>query len=368
MPEPSFLSHPALAPIRTLMLDPQVSEVMINGPAQVFVERGGVMELCAVRFRDDQQVQQVIEALLRPSNRDVTVSSPYVDFRLPDGSRGNVIIPPVALNGPVVTIRKFTRHLTTAEDLVRVGTLSRPMADLLTAAVKGRANIVFSGAAGTGKTTTLAILARAIPDTERIITIEDTAELVLGQPHVVRLEGRRPNVEGKGAVTLAQLVRNALRMRPTRIIVGEVRGDEAVDMLEAITSGHQGCFAVVHGSTALDALSRLEMMVLSRGLLLPLWAVRQQIASAIDLIVQHELLADGARKITHVTEVTGLENEGILLRDLFVYERTHTDGRGHERGRWRASGVRPRFAAKCERWGVPLKPAWYSASDGKEEQ
>lgn len=320
-----FLDHSSLEPIRALMLDPEVTEIMINGPGQVYAERHGVMEPEPIRFRDEHQLELLIGALLQSGGRAVSPSAPYVDFRLPDGSRGNVIVPPLALDGPVVTIRKFTKQLTKVADLIRVGTLSRRMAHLLGAAVKGRANILFSGATGTGKTTTLAILSRYIPETERIITIEDTAELQLQQKHVVRLECRRPNVEGKGAVGMAELFRNSLRMRPTRIIVGEIRGDEAVEMLQAISSGHEGCLAVLHASSPVDAVARLEMMVLARGLMLPLWAIHRQIVSAIDLIVQHEFLSDGARKITRISECTGVEADAIVLRDLFAYRRRGAD-------------------------------------------
>jgi pilus assembly protein CpaF len=355
-----FIDHPAVEPILPLMLDPEITEIMINGPSQVYVERHGVMEPYPLEFRDEQQLNLLIGALLQPSGRSVSASAPYVDFRLPDGSRGNVIISPLALNGPVITIRKFTKSLTKATDLIRAGTLSKRMAQLLATAVKGRANIIFSGATGTGKTTTLAILSRYIPDTERIITIEDTAELQLQQKHVVRLECRQANIEGKGAITLAHLVRNALRMRPTRIIVGEIRGDEAVDMLQAIASGHQGCLAVLHASSPLDAVSRLELMSLSRGLMLPLWAIHKQIAGAIDLIVQHEFLADGTRKITRVTELAGVENDRIILNDLFAYHRLGVDESGREKGEWVSGGARPRFLDKCEKLGFTLPPEAYA--------
>ena len=356
-----FLDHPSLRPIRELMLDPEVTEIMINGPGQVYVERRGAMGPTAVRFASEAALNQLISALLQPAGRDVSSSTPFAAFRLPDGSRGNVTIAPVSLIGPVITIRKFTKQLKRAEDLVRAGTLSRRMATLLGAAVKGRANILFAGAAGTGKTTTLNILARHIPEGERVITIEDTAELMLPQKHVVRLECRQANLEGKGAVTLSQLVRNALRMRPTRIIVGEVRGEEAADMIQAISSGHQGCLAVLHASSPLDAVSRLEMMLLSRGLLLPLWAIHKQIASVIDLIVQHEMLVDGARKITHITEVRGVEGDHVVLGDLFEYRRKGAEEGGREIGEWTCSGQRPCFLDKCEKMGFTLGPETYAA-------
>ena len=355
-----FLDHPALEPIRGLLLDPEVTEIMINGPSRVFVERHGVMEPYPLELGNEQQLQLLIGALLRPTGRSVSASAPYVDFRLPDGSRGNVIISPLAVDGPAVTIRKFTRQLTKAADLIRVGTLSKRMAHLLGAAVKGRANIIFSGATGSGKTTTLQILSRYIPESERIITIEDTAELNLQQQHVVRLECRRANVEGKGGVTLSQLLRNALRMRPTRIIVGEIRGEEAVDMLQAISSGHEGCLAVLHASSPLDAISRLEMMSLSRGLMLPLWAIHKQIAAAIDLIVQHDQLADGTRKITRITECAGAENDRVVLRDLFAYRRLRADEAGREIGEWISSGGEPQFLRKLQKMGFTIPPEVYA--------
>jgi pilus assembly protein CpaF len=356
-------SNPALGPIRELMEDPDVTEIMINGPEQVFVERHGLMELTGLRFADADDLRRLVEVLLRPTQRSVSSATPYADFRLADGSRGNVVIPPIALDGPVVTIRKFTRLLTGVDDLIAAGTLNRRMAQLLAAAVEARANIIFSGATGTGKTTTLGILSRYIPEGERIITIEDTAELNLQQPHVVRMECRRANLEGKGEVTLAELVRNCLRMRPTRIIVGEIRGAEAVDMLQAISSGHEGCLAVLHASSPLDAVSRLEMMSLSRGLMLPLWAIHKQIAAAIDLIVQHDLLIDGTRKITRITELAGVEGDRIALNDLFTYERRGTNNLGREVGRWTCSGVRPQFIRKCEKLGVALPAGAYAAGE-----
>ncbi|MBM3958094.1 MAG: CpaF family protein [Gemmatimonadetes bacterium] len=340
---------------------------MINGPALAFAERRGVMEPVDLHLRDENHLRLVIEALLQPSGRSVSPSSPYVDFRLPDGSRGNVIVSPLSVDGAAVTIRKFTRRLTKVADLIREGTLSQRMAHLLGVAVRGRANILFAGATGTGKTTTLGILSRFIPDSERIITVEDTAELQLQQKHVVRLECRHANIEGKGAVTLADLVRNALRMRPTRILVGEIRGDEAVDMLQAILSGHQGCLAVLHAASPVDAVSRLEMLSLARGLMLPLWAIQKQVAAAIDLIVQHELLTDGTRKVTYVTEVAGAEGDRVVLRDLFEYRRRGTDAAGREVGEWVAHGGKPRFLAKCERMGFTLPPEVYAAgTDGEE--
>jgi len=354
-----YLDHPGLAPIRRLLEDPAVTEIMINGPAGVYAERGGKMQPVEVPL-SDQSLERLIGGLLQPSGRSVSASSPYVDFRLPDGSRGNVVIPPLALDGPAVTIRKFTRSLATVADLIRAGTLSRRMGHLLAAAVKGRANILFSGATGTGKTTTLNILSRYIAEDERIVTIEDTAELALQQQHVVRLECRPPNIEGKGAVTLAHLLRNALRMRPTRILVGEVRGEEAVDMLQAIASGHDGCLAVLHASTPVDAVSRLEMMALERRLMLPLWAIHKQINAAIDLIVQHEMRPDGSRRVSHVTQCAGLEAERVRLEDLFRYRRTGADDAGRETGQWVSAGHRPRFLDKLQARGLTIPEDVYA--------
>jgi pilus assembly protein CpaF len=356
----TFLDHPALQPLRELMADPEITEIMINGPGQVFVERGGVMQLSKLTFSDAQQLDLAVGALLQPSGRSVTSSSPYADFRLPDGSRGNVIVPPLAIDGPVVTIRKFTKSVKTAADLLKAGTLSKRMAHLLAAAVRAKGNVIFSGATGTGKTTTLGIFSRYIPENERIITIEDTAELQLQQKHVVRLECRHANIEGKGAVTLSQLVRNALRMRPTRIIVGEIRGDEALDMLQAISSGHQGCLAVLHAGSPVDAVSRLEMMSLSRGLMLPLWAIHKLIGSAIDLFVQHDFGTDGTRRISRITECSSVDKDEVVLKDLFRFHRKGAAESGRETGEWVSDGVEPRFLDKCRKMGFTIPPEVYA--------
>ena len=312
---PDFLTLPAYRPIRDLLADPAVTEIMINGPERVFVERKGLMKRAQARFQDEGQLRMLIEAILRHTGRIADAQTPYTDCRLPDGSRVNIILPPLALDGPAVTIRKFTRGLKELADLVRVGMLTEPQAELLGEAVLARRNILLAGASGTGKTTLLGILATRIPEHERIVVIEDTAELILEQPNVVRLECRRANVEGVGEVTLEHLLKNSLRMRPTRILLGEIRGSEAVELLQAISSGHGGCMAIVHASSPVDAISRLELMILSRGLRLPLWAIQRQIASAIDLIVQLELLPDGRRMVTHVSEVLDVVDDGIELRD-----------------------------------------------------
>ena len=349
-----YADHPAVEPIRDLLLDPRITEIMINGPGTLYVEMDGRMTPVRRRFDSARAVQQLMDRLLEPTGRSISTAAPYTDFRLPDGSRVNVIIPPVSLDGPTITIRKFTKRLKEIDDLVAVGTMSDRMACVLGAAIEARANIIFSGATGTGKTTTLGILSARIPESDRIITIEDTAELQLRQKHVVRLECRPPNQEGKGTITLSQLLRNSLRMRPTRIIVGEIRGDEAVDMLQAIATGHEGCLAVLHASSPLDAISRLETMSLSRGLLLPLWAIHNQIAAAIDLIVQHELLPDGTRKITRVAEVCGVEDNRVILHNVFEYQRQGRDEAGRELGRWVCGGSQARLLRKCEHLGVEI--------------
>lgn len=356
-----YYDESAFKPIRDLLADPDVTEILINGPERIYVERGGKMEPIARKFSDADQLAYLVSRMLEPTGRAVSSATPFVDFRLPDGSRVNVTIPPVALDGPVVTIRKFTQTLQTPEDLVRVGTMSLRIMRLLCAAVEARLNIVFAGATGTGKTTTLGILSASIPEAERIITIEDTAELQLRQKHVVRLECRRANLEGKGEVNMSHLVRNSLRMRPTRIIVGEVRGDEAVDMLQAILSGHNGCLAVLHASSPVDAISRLEMMSLSRGLQLPLWAIRKQISSAIDLIVQQEIRPDGSRRVTQVTEVRARQDDEVALRDLFVYETVGHDTAGREIAQWVCSGETPDFLDACAARGVEMPEDLFAA-------
>ena len=355
-----YYDFPVIKPIRHLLVDPSVTEIMINGHGQIFVERDGRMVLDEFTFEDDAQVRAMVDRMVEPTGRSITTAAPFVDFRLPDGSRVNVIVPPVAVCGPTVTIRKFTRTLATVEDLVSRRTMSRRMADLLCAAVKARLNIIFAGATGTGKTTTLGILSNAIPESERIITIEDTAELDLQQKHVVTLESRPPNSEGKGEIVLSQLVRNALRMRPTRIIMGEIRGDEALDMLQAIATGHDGCLSVMHSSSPRDAISRLEMMALSRGLMLPLWAIHRQISAAIDLIVQHELSQDGVRRITNITQVGGLEGERIELRDIFSYKRTGQEPSGRHIGQWTCHGVSDDFPVKFEKFGLAVPAAVFN--------
>lgn len=341
-------------PITPLLRDPTVSEIMVNGPYQVYVERNGVLEKTDIQFRDDAHVLRIIERIVSPLGRRIDESSPMVDARLPDGSRVNAIIPPLALNGPALTIRKFSRDPFQVADLIRFGTLTPEMAKFLEACVKARLNIIVSGGTGSGKTTTLGVLSSFIPESERIITIEDAAELQLRQEHWVRLETRPPNIEGKGEVTMRDLVRNALRMRPDRIVVGEVRGGEALDMLQAMNTGHDGSLTTGHANSPRDMLSRLETMVLMAGMDLPVRAIREQIASALDLIVHQSRMRDGSRKITHITEVVGMEGDTIVLQDIFVFEQTGTDVGGKVKGYFRSTGFRPKFLPKIHAAGIML--------------
>jgi pilus assembly protein CpaF len=336
-----ILDLPGVQPVRHLLLDPDISEIMINGPRRLFVERRGVMEQLQPVFTTPQHVQVLVENLLSHTGRSVTVKSPFVDFRLPGGERVNVVIDPIALDGPVVTIRKASKALQTMKDLVARDTLTEKMAYFLYAAILAKLNILFCGGTATGKTTTLGLLSGYIPPGERIVVIEDTAELELRQPHVVRMECRPPNIEGAGGITLGDLLRNTLRMRPTRIIVGEVRGEEAFEMLNAMSSGHDGCLAVLHSSTPAHAISRLELMVLSRGLPLPVWAIQRQIGSAVHLIVQHALLNDGSRRVTHITEVGGVAGDSVVLHDLYKYVLEDYDKDGRAVGHFQCTGTRP---------------------------
>ncbi|NHM27276.1 CpaF family protein [Desulfofundulus sp. TPOSR] len=343
-------------PITSLLKDPEVTEIMVNGPHQVYVERGGRLELTPITFRDDQHVMHVIEKIVAPLGRRIDESSPMVDARLPDGSRVNAIIPPLALNGPTITIRKFFQDPLTVENLLSLGTLTEEMALFLEACVRARLNMIVSGGTGSGKTSMLNILSSFIPADERIITIEDAAELQLRQEHVVTLESRPANMEGRGEVTIRDLVRNALRMRPDRIIVGEVRSGEALDMLQAMNTGHDGSLTTGHANSPRDILSRLETMVLMAGVDLPVRAIREQISSALDVIVHMARLKDGSRKVTHITEVQGMEGDVIVLQDLFLFEQTGVDGNGKILGRFRATGIRPKFTDRLEVCGIELPP------------
>lgn len=345
-----FYDHPAFKPIRQYLLDPEISEIMINGPSQIFVERQGRMELTAWRFDSAQQLSFLIEQLLKPTGRTVSPAAPYVDFRLPDGSRANVTIPPITLNGATVTIRKALKSLTGIEDLLRLGTLSTRMAHLLAAGIQGRLNMLFSGATGTGKTTTLGILSAYIPETERIITIEDTAELVLDQDHVVRMETRPPNIEGAGEVTARDLVVNSLRMRPDRIIVGEVRSSEALDMLQALNTGHDGGMSTIHANSPRDGLARLETMVLMAGLELPSRAIREQITAAIHLLVQVRRYEDGVRRIESIAEISGMEGNTPLLQEIYKFHRIGRQG-NHVLGEYVATGIVPRIVIELRDQG-----------------
>ena len=327
---------------------------MVNGPDSVYVEKKGRLVRSDVAFKDDQHVMRVIEKIVAPLGRRIDESSPMVDARLPNGSRVNVIIPPLSLNGPTITIRKFSEKPYTVKDLINFGTFTPDVAILLKACVEARLNIVVSGGTGSGKTTTLNVLSSFIPDDERIVTIEDAAELQLMQEHVVRLETRPPNIEGKGVITIRDLVRNSLRMRPDRIIVGEVRSGEALDMLQAMNTGHDGSLTTGHANTPRDMLSRLETMVLMAGMELPVKAIREQIASAIDIIVQQSRLKDGSRRITYITEITGMEGDVITMQDIFVFNQHSRDEKGRITGELVPTGIKPRFSEKMKDEGIFL--------------
>lgn len=341
-------------PINPLLIDEDVSEVMVNGPQQVYCERKGKIEMTSIMFRDDEHVMSIIEKIVAPLGRRIDESSPMVDARLPDGSRVNAIIPPLALNGPTITIRKFAKDPFQIDDLINFGTLNQEMAIFLEACVKARLNIFVSGGTGSGKTTTLNVLSNFIPDDERIITIEDAAELQLGQDHVVSLESRPPNIEGKGSITIRDLVRNSLRMRPDRVVIGEVRGAEALDMLQAMNTGHDGSLATGHSNSARDMIARLETMVLLAGVELPVKAIREQIAGAIDVIIQQSRLKDGSRKIISITEVQGMEGDVIVLQDVFTFKQQGVNDEGKIIGRLIPTGVRPKFYERLEASGIHI--------------
>ncbi|MFL5760762.1 MAG: CpaF family protein [Thermomicrobiales bacterium] len=347
-------------PIEPLLKDDSVTEVMINGPKQVYVERAGRLELSDVAFQDDDHVMRVIDRIVSPLGRRIDESSPTVDARLPDGSRVNAIIPPIALNGPTVTIRKFSKDPFTVDDLIRFGTFTAEMATFMKACVEARLNIIVSGGTGSGKTTFLNVLSSFIPADERIVTIENAAELQLRQEHVVRLESRPANIEGKGEITIRDLVINALRMRPERIVVGECRGGEALDMLQAMNTGHDGSMTTAHANTPRDALSRLETMVLMAGMDLPVRAIREQVASAVDLIIQQERLKDGTRKITGITEVQGMEGDVIVMQDIFSFQQSGIEN-GKIVGRMKPTGIRPKFMPRFEVANIYLPPNIFGA-------
>ena len=343
-------------PINRLIQDPSISEIMVNGPQNVYVEKKGRLIRTEVTFKDNQHVMRVIEKIVAPLGRRIDESSPMVDARLPDGSRVNAIIPPLSLNGPSITIRKFSERPFTVRDLINFGTMTPEVAMFLKACVEARLNIVVSGGTGSGKTTTLNVISSFIPDDERIVTIEDAAELQLAQEHVVRLETRPPNIEGKGAITIRDLVRNSLRMRPDRIVVGEVRSGEALDMLQAMNTGHDGSLTTGHANSPRDMLSRLETMVLMAGMELPVRAIREQIASAIDLIVHQARLKDGSCRITHITEITGMEGDVITMQDIFIFKQQGRDEKGRITGAVVPTGIKPKFAEKLMDAGTTLSP------------
>lgn len=355
-------------PIEPLLKDETITEIMINGPKHVFVERMGKLHLTKVQFHDDGHLMNIIERIIAPLGRRIDESSPLVDARLEDGSRVNIIIPPLSLIGPCVTIRKFTKDPLTVENLIGFGSLSEDMATFLRACIAARLNVVVSGGTGSGKTTTLNVLSSFIPPDERIVTIEDAAELRLMQEHVVTLESRPPNIEGSGQITIRDLVRNALRMRPDRIIVGEVRSGEALDMLQAMNTGHDGSLTTAHANTPRDVLSRLETMVLMAGMDLPVRAIREQITSAVDLIIQQSRIRDGSRKITYITEVQNMEGDVIILQDLFRFIQTGIDENGKILGSFESTGIRPRCMDKFETNGIKIPKELFGAASMTEPQ
>jgi pilus assembly protein CpaF len=349
-------------PLEVLLNDQDVTEIMVNGPDQIFVERAGHLEKSASVFTSESQLRRVIERIVSKVGRRIDESSPLVDARLADGSRVNAIIPPLAVNGSALTIRKFAHDPFKVEDLIGFGTINRDMADMLAACVKARLNIIVSGGTGTGKTTLLNVLSGFIPDDERIVTIEDAVELQLQQAHVVRLESRSANIEGKGEITIRDLVRNSLRMRPDRIVIGECRGGESLDMLQAMNTGHEGSLSTVHANSPRDAVSRLETLVLMAGMDLPLRAIREQLTSAVDVIVQITRLKDGTRRVTHITEVQGMEGDKVTLQDAFVFDyAAGVDSSGRYLGHAVATGVRPRFADRFRDSGILLSPDVFQA-------
>jgi len=350
-----------LGPLEQLLKDPTISDILVNRFDRVYVERAGKLEVTGLSFKDNQHLMQIIDRIVSRIGRRVDESSPMVDARLADGSRVNAIIPPLALDGACLSIRRFGRDPVTWRNMIANKTLSEPMLEFMSAMVKGRLNLLISGGTGAGKTTLLNVLSGYIPNSDRIVTIEDAAELQLKQEHVVRLETRPPNIEGKGAVRMRQLVINSLRMRPDRIVVGEVRGEEAFDMLQAMNTGHEGSLTTVHANSQRDALARVENMVSMANLNIPERAIRQQVASAIHAVVQIARLSDGSRKVMTVSEITGMENEVITMQDVFVFERTGIDESGRVRGVFKATGAPPRFAERLAIAGCRLNPAIFES-------
>ena len=348
-----------LGPLEPLLKDESVNDILVNGPNRIFVERGGKLELTDITFKDERHLLRIIDKIVSAVGRRVDESNPYVDARLQDGSRFNAMVPPVAVDGSLVSIRKFKKEKLGVPDLVRFGAFTEEIALYLQAAVSCRLNIIVSGGTGSGKTTTLNALSSFIDNTERVLTIEDTAELQLQQVHVGRMESRPPNVEGKGAVTQRDCLRNALRMRPDRIIVGETRGEEVIDMLQAMNTGHDGSMTTIHANSARDGISRLENMVAMAGIEMPLKAVRSQIASAVNLIVQASRLQDGSRRMVSVTEITGMEGDVISMQEVFRYERLGVEPSGKIIGRFNATGVRSHYSDRFRQWGYDLPASIY---------
>ena len=351
-----------LGPIEPLLEDESITEIMVNGPKNIYVERNGKIFRVPMTFESNDHVMRIIERIVAPLGRRIDESSPYVDARLQDGSRVNALIPPISLVGPVITIRKFAKKPISIEQMIQYGSITAESAEFLKACVASRLNIVISGGTGSGKTTLLNVLSGFIPSDERIVTIENAAELQLRQDHVITLESRPPNIEGKGEVSIRQLVVNALRMRPDRIVVGEIRDEAALDMLQAMNTGHDGSMTTAHSNSPRDTLSRIETMTLMAGMDLPLRAIREQITSAIDLVVHQERMRDGTRKVVYITEVTGMEGEVITMTDIFAYEQTGIEN-GKVIGRLRPTGLRPKFMEKIEASGITLSPSVFGIGE-----
>ncbi len=343
-----------LGPLEPLLADPTISDILVNSHRRIYIERRGKLEATDVAFKDDEHLMRVIERIVSSVGRRIDESSPMVDARLADGSRVNAIIPPLSIDGPVLSIRRFGAEPLRMSALIDNRALTREIAEMMEMCVRARLNLLISGGTGAGKTTLLNALSAYIPEDERIVTIEDSAELQLQQPHVVRLETRPPNIEGRGEVTQRDLVRNALRMRPDRIVIGEVRGGEAIDMLQAMNTGHDGSLTTIHANTPRDALSRLETMIQMTGMRLSERAMRQQVASALDIVLQVARLSDGTRRVTSISEITGMEGDTITMQEIFQFERTGIDPSGKVTGRFRATGIRPRFAEKLKAYGLHL--------------
>jgi len=351
-------------PLQVYLDDPEISEVMVNGPKKVYIEKKGKIIKTNIEFPNDDAVLHIIDKIIMPLGRRIDADSPTVDARLPDGSRVNAVIPPVAIDGPSITIRKFQKDKLSMENLIKLGTVTETMSEFIKVCVRSRLNIVISGGTGSGKTTLLNILSGFIPEDERIVTIEDAAELSLQQDHVVRMETKVANIDGKGAVTIRDLVRNSLRMRPDRIVVGEVRGGEALDMLQAMNTGHDGSLTTLHANSPRDAMSRLETLVLMAGMELPLKVIREQASAAIDLIIQQSRFKDGSRKIVSITEIAGMEGDTVVMTDIFKFQQTGVDENGKIMGELKPTGIRPLFYPRIEAAGFKLGPEVFGANIG----